>query len=54
MSLFVEFKRCREAEIVCTDSYRERSFVMLIRNFALNKVELCEPVLENAFRKEQE
>ncbi len=27
---------------------------MLIRNFALNKVELCEPVLENAFRKEQE
>ena len=27
---------------------------MLIRNFSLNKVELCEPVLENAFRKEQE
>jgi len=27
---------------------------MLIRNFALNTVELCEPVLENAFRKEQE
>ena len=27
---------------------------MVIRNFALNKVELCEPVLENAFRKEQE
>ncbi len=27
---------------------------MLIRNFALNKVELCDPVLENAFRKEQE
>lgn len=27
---------------------------MLIRNFALNKAELCEPVLENAFRKEQE
>ena len=52
--LFDEFKRYREAEVVCTDSYRERSFVMLIRNFALNKVELCEPVLENAFRKEQE
>ncbi len=27
---------------------------MVIRNFSLNKVELCEPVLENAFRKEQE
>lgn len=27
---------------------------MLIRNFSLNKVELCEPVMENAFRKEQE
>ena len=27
---------------------------MLIRNFSLNKVELNEPVLENAFRKEQE
>ncbi len=27
---------------------------MLIRNFSLNQVELCEPVLENAFRKEQE
>ena len=27
---------------------------MLIRNFALNKIELCDPVLENAFRKEQE
>ena len=27
---------------------------MLIRNFSLNTVELCEPVLENAFRKEQE
>ncbi len=27
---------------------------MLIRNFSLNAVELCEPVLENAFRKEQE
>jgi len=27
---------------------------MLIRNFALNKVELCEPVFENAFRKEQD
>lgn len=27
---------------------------MLIRNFALDTVELCEPVLENAFRKEQE
>ena len=36
------------------DSKEERSFVMLIRNFALNKAELCEPVLENAFRKEQE
>ena len=27
---------------------------MVIRSFSLNKVELCEPVLENAFRKEQE
>ncbi len=27
---------------------------MLIRNFSLNKIELCDPVLENAFRKEQE
>ena len=27
---------------------------MLIRNFSLNKVELCDPVLENAFRKEQD
>lgn len=27
---------------------------MVIRNFSLNKVELCEPVLENAFRKEQD
>ncbi len=27
---------------------------MLIRGFSLDKVELCEPVLENAFRKEQE
>lgn len=27
---------------------------MLIRNFALNTVELCDPVFENAFRKEQE
>jgi len=27
---------------------------MLIRNFALNSVELIDPVLENAFRKEQE
>lgn len=27
---------------------------MLIRNFSLNAVELCEPVMENAFRKEQE
>lgn len=27
---------------------------MVIRSFSLNKVELCEPVLENAFRKEQQ
>lgn len=27
---------------------------MLIRNFSLNQVELCDPVLENAVRKEQE
>ena len=27
---------------------------MVVRNFSLNHVELCEPVLENAFRKEQE
>ena len=27
---------------------------MLIRNFSLNAVELCEPVMENAFRKEQD
>jgi len=27
---------------------------MVIRSFSLNNVELCEPVLENAFRKEQQ